>query len=70
MESPAEIGAAKAGASDPGAVKNGASDYPLTDLYASMLEENILLDPGLWLWTHKRWKIPVSYPDATAAGAQ
>lgn len=70
MEIPAEIGAAKAGASDPGAVKNGASDYPLTDLYASMLEENILLDPGLWLWTHKRWKIPVSYPDATAAGAQ
>lgn len=35
------------------------SQYPLTDLYAKMLEANIRRDPSLWLWSHKRWKIPV-----------
>lgn len=44
-----------------------ASPYPLTDLYASLLEDNIRRNPSLWLWSHKRWKIPVSYPTPTAA---
>lgn len=38
------------------------SPFPLTDLYASLLEANIRRAPSLWLWSHKRWKIPVSYP--------
>lgn len=46
------------------------SDYPLTDLYASMLEENITADPPLWLWSHKRWKIPVSYPSGSNSQPQ
>ncbi|MDR0762920.1 MAG: acetyltransferase, partial [Bacteroidales bacterium] len=24
--------------------------------YAAMLEENILQQPSVWLWSHKRWK--------------
>lgn len=31
-------------------------DFAITRLYAKMLEENILQQPELWLWTHNRWK--------------
>lgn len=34
----------------------------LTDEYARMLEIQILEDPANWLWTHKRWKRPVTLP--------
>lgn len=40
----------------------GADEYPLTDMYISLLDKNIRENPALWLWSHKRWKIPVSYP--------
>lgn len=28
----------------------------LTRAYAAMLEESILRDPAIWLWSHNRWK--------------
>ena len=28
----------------------------LTEEYARLLEQNILEQPHLWLWTHNRWK--------------
>ncbi|MDR0829958.1 MAG: lysophospholipid acyltransferase family protein, partial [Prevotellaceae bacterium] len=31
--------------------------YALTEMYARRLEQNILLEPAHWLWSHKRWKI-------------
>jgi KDO2-lipid IV(A) lauroyltransferase len=37
------------------------SAYPLTDLYAQLLEKNIRQQPELWLWSHKRWKIAVDF---------
>lgn len=30
----------------------------ITRAYAKILEENILAQPHLWLWTHNRWKWP------------
>lgn len=35
----------------------------LTDRYAELLEQTITRDPSNWLWTHKRWKNPVTLPD-------
>jgi KDO2-lipid IV(A) lauroyltransferase len=32
------------------------TEYALIEKYARKMEENILLDPAHWLWTHKRWK--------------
>lgn len=40
----------------------------LTDMFAKMLEENIKEEPAYWLWTHKRWKRPVSYPATRETG--
>lgn len=34
----------------------------LTDRYAALLEQTIRRDPSNWLWTHKRWKNPVTLP--------
>ncbi len=34
----------------------------LTQAYATNLEADIKADPALWLWTHKRWKRPVTLP--------
>ena len=31
-------------------------DYALTDQYFRLLEQNILRDPALYLWSHNRWK--------------
>ena len=30
-------------------------DYELTDRYMQLLEEDIMREPYLWLWSHKRW---------------
>ena len=37
---------------------SAASEEPgeITERYVRMLETTILRRPGLWLWTHKRWK--------------
>lgn len=32
----------------------------LTRRYAQMLEETIRRNPAIWLWSHKRWKNPVT----------
>lgn len=40
-----------AAAAEPGAI---------TAEYARMLQATIERNPSIWLWTHKRWKIPVS----------
>lgn len=34
----------------------------VTDRYAAMLEQTIRRNPAIWLWTHKRWKYPVTMP--------
>lgn len=36
-------------------------EFALTDLYATLLEKNIRENPSLWLWSHKRWKNPVTF---------
>lgn len=43
--------------------ENAALTPPMsvTDSYATMLQESIRRTPHIWLWTHKRWKHPVSY---------
>ena len=33
-----------------------APEFAITELYTRMLEKNILEDPALWLWSHRRWK--------------
>lgn len=38
-------------------------EYELTDTYASLLETTIRRNPSIWLWSHKRWKIPVTFAD-------
>jgi len=35
----------------------------ITTRYARMLEKRIQEEPIYWLWTHKRWKRPVVFPD-------
>ena len=35
----------------------------LTERYVSLLERTIKRDPAGWLWTHNRWKYPVTRPD-------
>ena len=40
-------------------ISDNAADLPefeATNIYYSMLTENICESPELWLWTHKRWK--------------
>lgn len=31
------------------------SEFPFTDEYCHLLEENIKENPSLWLWSHRRW---------------
>lgn len=40
---------------------NAANTKPteLTAQYANLLQNSIRRNPSIWLWTHKRWKIPV-----------
>ena len=35
----------------------------ITLRYANILEQHILEDPSLWMWSHNRWKRPVEYPE-------
>lgn len=30
-------------------------EYPYTEAYYQLLEKNIQINPGLWLWSHRRW---------------
>ena len=34
---------------------NSGDPYPYTTAYYKMLEQNILRQPHLWLWSHRRW---------------
>lgn len=34
----------------------------LTERYAMLLEQTIQRNPAIWLWSHKRWKYPVTLP--------
>lgn len=45
--------------------KSAAATAPgeLTDRYASLLQQTICRNPAIWLWSHKRWKNPVTMPD-------
>ncbi|MCX4263129.1 MAG: acetyltransferase [Muribaculaceae bacterium] len=45
-------------ADDASQLKHGQA----TLAYASMLEQTILRNPSIWLWTHNRWKNPVKLP--------
>ncbi len=40
-------------------------EYALTDRYVSLLQQTINRNPAIWLWSHKRWKHPVTYRDET-----
>lgn len=44
--------------------------HALTEKYASMLQNTIRRNPSIWLWTHKRWKNPVSFPDQSVTPEQ
>ncbi len=35
----------------------------ITTRYARLLEQRIMEEPAYWLWTHKRWKRPVTFPE-------
>lgn len=35
----------------------------ITTRYARLLEQRIEQEPEWWLWTHKRWKRPVTFPE-------
>lgn len=39
--------------------------FKITNTYARMLEQVILESPAEWLWTHKRWKRPVTPKNLT-----
>lgn len=38
----------------------------ITDRYVSLLTQTIRRDPAIWLWSHKRWKNPVTLPNEAA----
>lgn len=37
--------------------------FSVTDRYVELLQTTIRRDPSVWLWTHKRWKRPVTFED-------
>lgn len=37
-------------------IAGSTNAYPYTHEYMRMLERTIRRDPGLWLWSHKRWR--------------
>lgn len=46
-------------------IADNAADQPeheITRTYARMLEDTIRRDPADWLWSHNRWKNPVTLP--------
>lgn len=42
---------------------SSTSEMTVTETYTRLLESTIRRDPALWLWTHKRWKYPVNFPN-------
>lgn len=42
----------------------------LTEQYTRLLEETIKADPAGWLWSHNRWKNPVTLPVASETSQQ
>jgi len=36
--------------------KGISGEFNITKQYASLLERNILSNPAIWLWSHRRWK--------------
>lgn len=40
-------------------------EYQLTDRYFGLLQENILRQPAIWLWSHNRWKHKVELKDVS-----
>ena len=34
----------------------GIPDFEITDIYMDLLEKMIQEQPGIWLWSHRRWK--------------
>lgn len=43
-------------------LKYFARSYELTERYAGVLERTIERNPAIWLWSHKRWRNPVTLP--------
>ncbi len=45
--------------------ENAADTEPffLTDLYSRLLQKTIQRNPSIWLWSHNRWKYPVTFAD-------
>ncbi len=43
-------------------IEVGETQGSITRSYASMLEATIRRNPSIWLWTHKKWKVPVTMP--------
>lgn len=39
---------------------SATSPMEVTERYTRLLEQTIRRNPALWLWSHKRWKIPVT----------
>lgn len=37
-------------------------EYFATDCYFRLLEQTITREPSIWLWSHNRWKHPVTMP--------
>lgn len=41
---------------------NELPENAITARYANLLQQTITRQPDIWLWSHKRWKNPVSFP--------
>lgn len=39
----------------------------ITERYGAMLERTISRNPAIWLWSHKRWRTPVTLPPSDTA---
>ena len=42
---------------------NTLKPFELTEIHTKMLESNIIKQPEIWLWTHRRWKRSHLKPD-------
>lgn len=41
----------------------------ITERYVALLQQTIQRNPSLWLWSHRRWKYPVTMPDDEQANS-